>query len=103
MSQTTIDQSEADKDQAAFDADMEYLRSLVDQIVSRPWQADAAIQALDELEPITHVSMCPCGSRLEIRGELDAEDYEAIADFDYVHQDCCAEAENADEAESVAL
>jgi hypothetical protein len=32
MSQTTIDQTDADKDQAAFDADMEYMCDLVDRI-----------------------------------------------------------------------
>lgn len=128
MSQTTIDQTDADKDQAAFDADMEYMCELVDLIGSHraqdsialskyrelslltvdlyldgkilgadgttPWWPtdDPAADLLDDWRygPITHGAYCPCGSRLEIRGELDAEDYEAINDFGYVHQDCTA-------------
>lgn len=38
--------------------------------------------------PIAHSSHCPCGSVLEIRGELSADDYDAISEFDYAHQSC---------------
>lgn len=43
MSQTTIDQTDADKDQAAFDADMDYMCELVDQIGA--YRAQDAIAA----------------------------------------------------------
>lgn len=127
MSQTTIDQTDAEKDQAAFDADMDYMCDLVDQIGAyhaqesiaesqyrelsltmadlylagnilgadgEPWWPtdDPAANLLDDWRygPVTHGAYCPCGSRMEIRGELDAEDYEAINDFGFVHQDCTA-------------
>lgn len=139
MSLTTIDQDQLDKDQAEFDADMEYMCDLVDRIgphraqesfaasVHREldmgivdfcleskivgpqgelfWPTDdPAAELLDDWRygPITHGAYCPCGSRMEIRGELDAEDYEALADFDYAHQDC-AVSQDADESESVVL
>ncbi|ORA24940.1 hypothetical protein [Mycobacterium aquaticum] len=42
----------------------------------------------DREDPVTHSSHCSCGSTLEIRGDLDTEDYDAIREFDYAHQDC---------------
>lgn len=64
------------------------------------WPVDRAAELLDDWRygPVRHGAYCPCGSRLEIRGELDSEDYEAINDFDYAHQDC-----TADQDEAVAL
>jgi hypothetical protein len=34
---------------------------------------------------------CPCGSVMEIHGELDAEEYDAIRDWEYGHADCGGE------------
>lgn len=36
----------------------------------------------------THYAQCVCGSVLEVYGDLDADDYDAIRDFDYAHADC---------------
>ncbi|BDY33204.1 hypothetical protein [Mycolicibacterium mageritense] len=68
------------------------------------WPQDTAAELLQDWRhgPVRHGAYCPCGSRLEIRGELDAEDYEAINDFDYVHQDCTA-SQDTDDVEAVAL
>lgn len=134
MPNTTIDQTPPDSGQAEFDADMAYMRRLVDNIdvsLTPPaaedilavlewdapgcgpylfndsdgdWPDDAAADLLEDWRygPVMAGAYCPCGSRLEIRGELDAEDYEAITEFDYVHQ-CCTFSQDLDEAEAVAL
>ena len=77
----------------------------LDAILAEPQQRagvtavlDAADTARDRLEraqlvasfapPVVHYSGCSCGSYLEIRGEVTAEDREAIDDFYHVHADC---------------
>lgn len=33
-------------------------------------------------------AQCPCGSVMEVYGELDADDYDAIRDWEASHDDC---------------
>ncbi|WP_044109742.1 hypothetical protein [Mycobacterium canetti] len=39
----------------------------------------------------THYAQCPCGSVMEIHGDLDTDDYAAIRDWESDHQECEAE------------
>lgn len=49
MSQTTIDHTPPDADQAEFDADMAYMRGLVERLTETSWTAPAATRVLDQL------------------------------------------------------
>lgn len=37
----------------------------------------------------THYAQCVCGSVMQIFGELDADDYDAIRDWQTDHEECC--------------
>lgn len=49
MSQTTIDQTSPDADQAEFDADVAYMRGLVDQLTDAQWTEPSATRVLGQL------------------------------------------------------
>lgn len=57
--------------------------------------ADKARRRLDDAEhrasfapPPTHFAQCVCGSVMEILGDLDEEDCDAIRDWHYEHAAC---------------
>lgn len=55
------------------------------QVEDAEWRASFA-------PPVTHYAQCPCGSVMEVYGELDADDYDAIRDWQTDHEDCEAHA-----------